>query len=136
MTDPNELAERYVAVWNEPDPAAREQLIASLWTETGMQLLRPPEELRGRAAELAMTSTLEVRGHEQLRARVARAHEEFVATGGHVFKTAGPAERIRDVVEFRWEMVPAAGGEVAGGGLEILLLGDDGRIREDYQFID
>jgi hypothetical protein len=33
-------------------------------------------------------------------------------------------------------MVPRDGGEVAGGGLEFLLLADDGRIRADYQFVD
>ena len=136
MTDPNELAERYIAVWNEPDPAARDELIASLFVETGVQLVRPPEEFRRRAAELAMTSTLEVRGHEQLRARVTRAYDEFVVAGGHRFTPAGPAERIQDVVKFRWEMVPRDGGDVAGAGLEVLLLADDGRIRADYQFVE
>jgi hypothetical protein len=33
-------------------------------------------------------------------------------------------------------MVPTSGGEVAGVGLEILILDDDGRIRIDYQFIE
>jgi hypothetical protein len=32
-------------------------------------------------------------------------------------------------------MVPA-GGEAAGAGLEILALGEDGRIEADYQFIE
>ncbi len=33
-------------------------------------------------------------------------------------------------------MVRTAGDEVAAVGLEILVLGDDGRIRIDYQFIE
>ena len=33
-------------------------------------------------------------------------------------------------------MIPAGGGEVAGAGLEILLLDADGRITTDYQFIE
>jgi hypothetical protein len=31
-------------------------------------------------------------------------------------------------------MVPADGGEAAGGGLEVLVLDEDGRIKTDYQF--
>jgi hypothetical protein len=136
MTDPNELAQRYLAVWNEPDPAARDTLIASLWTEDGVQRLRPPEEILERAARLAMTPTLESRGHDELRARVTAAYEEFVAEGGYLFRGAGQPARLDDVVQFRWEMVPAAGGEVAGSGLQVLLLAADGRIRLDYQFIE
>jgi hypothetical protein len=33
-------------------------------------------------------------------------------------------------------MVPRDGAEVVGVGLEILVLGPDGRIVSDYQFID
>jgi hypothetical protein len=64
MRDPNELANRYVALWNEPDP-----------------------------------------------------------------------DRLADVVTFNWEIV-SKDGDVAGGGLEFLVLAPDGRIRRDYQFIE
>ena len=40
------------------------------------------------------------------------------------------------MVKFNWEMVPADGGEAAATGLEILILGPDGRIEADYQFIE
>lgn len=33
-------------------------------------------------------------------------------------------------------MVPTGGGEVAGIGLEILILDEDGRIKTDHQFIE
>ncbi|WP_007509362.1 MULTISPECIES: hypothetical protein [Pseudofrankia] len=39
-----------------------------------------------------------------------------------------------DVVEFRWEAVSVDTGDVVGGGLEIVVLDDDGRIRTDYMF--
>jgi hypothetical protein len=39
-------------------------------------------------------------------------------------------------VRFNWEMVPAAGGAAAAVGFDFLVLGDDGRIRLDYQFLD
>jgi hypothetical protein len=32
-------------------------------------------------------------------------------------------------------MVPAGGGEVAAVGFDFIVLGDDGQIRSDYQFI-
>ena len=39
-------------------------------------------------------------------------------------------------MKFGWEMVRREDGEVAGVGLEVVFLADDGRIREDYQFIE
>jgi hypothetical protein len=45
------------------------------------------------------------------------------------------ADRLGNVVKFNWEMA-SSGGEVAGAGLEILLLDEDGRIKTDYQFIE
>ena len=67
---------------------------------------------------------------------MTRSHDEFVARGGFVFRPAGDATRLRDVVKFRWEMVPRDGGDVAGKGLQVLVLDADGRIRLDYQFIE
>ena len=31
ISDPNEFAHRYVAVWNEPDPELRRQVVADVW---------------------------------------------------------------------------------------------------------
>ena len=39
------------------------------------------------------------------------------------------------MVKFRWQMV-SKDGEVAGVGLEFLVLAHDGRIRRDFQFIE
>ena len=51
--------------------------------------------------------------------------------------------RLRDgadghhgTVKLRWEMLPASGGEVISIGLDVLVLGGDGRIRTGYQFIE
>lgn len=33
MNDPNQLAARYVAVWNEPDPNLRSKAIAEILTD-------------------------------------------------------------------------------------------------------
>lgn len=137
MSDPNELADRYVALWNEPDPDRRRQLIAELWTEDGVHILQPPQEIREIAARpgIGLSATLEARGHAALEARATSAYEEFVAPGAFSFRRRDNVERVADVVKFSWEMI-STDGEVAGLGLEFLVLGPDGRIRRDYQFIE
>ena len=66
---------------------------------------------------------------------MTRAYEEFIAPGKFSFRSRHNAARLGDVVKFQWEMV-SKGGEVAGVGLEFLVLAADGRIRLDYQFIE
>lgn len=132
-----EIVDRYVAVWNEADPARRRAAVGDLWAADGVHVLQPPVEMRDAAASVGFFDlVLEARGHAALDRRVARAHDEFVASGGYAFRSKGDAERLRDVVKFRWEMVRRDGGAVAAVGLEILVLGADGRITDDYQFIE
>lgn len=136
-TDAQDLTRRYVAAWNEPDPALRRKAIQDLWTEDGAHILQPPAELRQVAAGLGFASAaLEARGHDELHARVTRAYQDFVAPGTFTFRPRDNADCLRNVVKFNWEMVPSGGGEAAAVGLEILVLGPDGRIEADYQFIE
>lgn len=139
MTDPDtrELAERYVAVWNEPDADHRRAAVRALWAPDAVHLLQPPEEMRRNAHLLGFDRlVLEARGHRALDFRVTRAHEEFVAPGTYVFRPRGDADRIDNLVKFTWEMVARDDGRIAGAGLEILVLGPDGRIVRDHQFIE
>ena len=134
---PHDLATRYVAVWNEPDPDTRRSLIRDLWAPSGGQVLEAPQGLRDTARSIGFDApTLEARGYAALEVRVARAHEEFVGTGQFTFRARGDAARLGDVVKFRWEMVPVGGRDVAGVGLDVFLLDDEDRIQEDYQFIE
>jgi hypothetical protein len=134
--DPERLVQHYVAVWTEPDPATRRNAIEQLWTEDGAHVLQPPVEIRDAAAGLGFTHpTLEARGYDEIEARVTRAHDDFVAPGEYTFRASGQVVRLGDVVKFRWEMVPVAGGEAVGGGVDVLVL-HDGRVRTDYQFPD
>jgi hypothetical protein len=55
LIDPRELVDRYVAVWNEPDAERRRKAIAEPWTEDGVQLLQPPQEVLKTAAGLGLT---------------------------------------------------------------------------------
>ena len=136
MNDPTELADRYVAIWNEPDPEARRRTVRELWSEDAAQVLEPPEVIREAADALGAGVVLETRGHAALEQRVTHSYDAFVARDGMVFRRLGRAARLRDVVEFRWEAAPRDGGEAIGSGLEILVLDEDGRIRLDYQFVE
>jgi hypothetical protein len=120
MTTIDELAARYVAVWNEPDAAVRDAAAAALWS----------------ADARAYTSANQYLGIDAITGRVAAAYEKFVAGQGHVFRTLGPAEAHHDGIRIRWEMAPAATADAVSGGVQFLLLDADGRIRSDYQFID
>jgi hypothetical protein len=133
---PNGLFEKYVELWNEPDAVRRRERLVELWAKDARQVLKPPQEVLEVAARLGMTAILEARGHDELETRVARAYDDFVASGGYEFRGRGAADRLGNVVTFRWEMVAAGGGEVAGVGLEVLELDEDGRIRTAYQFIE
>lgn len=138
MTSPTEIADRYVAMWNEPDADRRRTIIAELWTEDGVHQLQPPEEMREAAAApgIGLTARLEARGHAALERRATSAYERFIAPGDYRFRRQNDVERLADVVKFHWEMVAAESGDVAAVGLEVLVLAPDGRIRIDYQFIE
>ena len=132
-----ELAEKYLALWNEPDADRRRRMIAELWTVDGRHILQPPEDIRGIAARpgLALTAILEARGYEEIEARAASAYEHWVGSEGLSFRGRDDAERLGDVVKFHWEAVSPAG-EVIAVGLVFLVLGADDRIRRDYVFIE
>jgi hypothetical protein len=119
MTDFNELADRYVATWNEPDVDLRRRSIAEIWAPDGRYC-------NGRA---------EYAGHVAIQPAVTTSHVRWVGSG-YVFRSRKNAEGHHNGVRFSWEMVPAAGGDVVSIGSEFVILDDDGRIRHDYQFID
>jgi hypothetical protein len=135
-TKPQELAERYTAVWMEPDDERRREAIAAVWSENAIHILQPTQEVYEAADERAVNPTWQVRGHDELEARVTSAYDDFVATGQMTFRLQSGAKRLGDVVTWRWEGVSPDGGEVLGAGLEFVILAPDGRIATDYQFIE
>jgi hypothetical protein len=130
------LAEKYVALWNEPDADRRRRMIAELWAEDGRHILQPPQEIRGIASQpgLGMTAILEAQGYEQIEARAASAYEHWVGSEGLSFRGRDDADRLGDVVKLHWEAV-AKDGTVFAVGLSFLVLAADGRIERDYTFI-
>lgn len=98
-----DLADRYVALWNEPDRDARRQLLRGLWADNAVHRLQPPEEMRASARAIGFPDAmLEARGHEQLEWRVSRAYDEFVAPGMHAFRRRDDVARVGNIVKFHW----------------------------------
>lgn len=132
------FAERYIALWNEPDAEARRERIRQLWAEDGAQVLvDPPQAMREALNRLSFPiPTVEIRGYEALDRRVDRAYEEFVAPGEHMFVPKGPAVRLSvNLIGLTWHMVTKVDGAVLGGGYDVIALDDAGRIRWDHQYI-
>jgi hypothetical protein len=136
MSNAVELADRYVALWNEPDRQRRRQIIEELWTENGTHILEPPEEIREAAERpgLGMTAILEARGYGEIEARATTAYEHWVGSQGLSFRLRDDAQQLHDVVKFHWEAVSSEG-EVTAVGLNFLVVTEDGRIRRDYTFV-
>lgn len=114
----NKFADRYVALWNEPDAAKRKLEIAALWVDEGEHYVEARKFV----------------GIDALERRVADAHNEFVRDGGNRFRAVPGARREGDVVTFYWEMLPAEGDAVLGKGLEFMIVTATGQIIQDYQF--
>ena len=115
MLDAQALADLYVAAWNEPDAAKRSSAIAALWAPDAPS----HNGTRGYAplSKLTLVTPAKNGRREGIRFRAA------------------PSARLRgDVVTFRWEMLLADSETVLAGGLEFLIVDDDGRILVDHPF--
>src|SRR5690606_18145636 len=108
-TAAEQLAERYTAVWMEPDAERRRLMIAALWSEDAIHILQPTQEVYAAAAERAVNPTWQVRGHDELEARVTKAYEDFVASGQMSFRAVPGAKRLGDAVTWRWQGVSPDG---------------------------
>ena len=120
MTDIQSFVERYIAVWNEPDAERRRATIRALWQEDAHHVAR----------------TLEAIGHGGIESRVATAYDKWVKEKGNVFRLRDGVDGHHGTLKLRWERLPASGGDVISIGLDVLVLGGDGRICTGYQFIE
>lgn len=120
MKDIQAFVEGYIAVWNETDVERRRDLIRALWQEDARHLAR----------------TLEAVGHAGIEKRVSDACAKWVGEKGNLFRLLDGIDGHHGTIKLRWAMVPAAGGAAISVGFDFLVLGDDGRIRTGYQFIE
>ena len=115
MLDPQTVADRYIAVWNETDAKRRRALLAQNWTETATYA---DPLMRGR-------------GTEQIDALIAAVHKRFPGFG---FEISGLADGHGDHVRFSWQLGPE-GTEAIVKGTDIVLIDGD-RIAEVIGFLD
>jgi hypothetical protein len=118
MTNINAVIEQFVTSWNEPDATARRQVIDDIWSSDGIYR-NASDEYHGRGG---------------IAEAVTNAYNAF-GSNGFVFRLAS-IDTNHDAVRYRWEMVPAAGGEPNSIGTHVAMLGTDGRLVSDHQFID
>ena len=115
-TDTTALLDRYVGAWNEADAERRRAAVGRLYAH------------RGRI----VTPSVEVNGREAILEHIGEVFAEFIGSSEHRFRRTASTGHHRSLL-LRWEMA-AGGRQVAGSGLNVLLLGPDGRIEADHQF--
>ena len=98
MTDAANIADRYIAVWNETDPGRRRALLAQGWTETATYA----------------DPLMQGQGHDQIGALIGAVHERFP---GFRFALAGKADGYASQVRFSWQLGPQ--------GAEDMIMGTD-----------
>jgi hypothetical protein len=116
MSDIQQRVERYLAIWNETDPAARRAAIDDLWTENP-HYVDPLGEAQGRDA---------------IDAFVGAAQQQFP---GLVFRPAGAVDAHHNVARFTWELAPE-GGEAVAVGFDVAVFAEDGRFDRVHGFLD
>jgi len=112
------FVDRYIAMWNDPDPARRRATIDAQWAPGAGNY----------------TLNLEAEGLDAIEERVTNAYEKYVGSGEHRFQMHQPYVAHHGAVRIWWEMVMVADGTVAATGQEFLVLDDCGRIVSDHQF--
>jgi hypothetical protein len=112
----SDLIDRYLATWNETEPAARRALIAEHWADTPSYV----------------DPMVEVSGREALDATIAAVHEQFA---GFVFTPVGGVDAHHDVARFNWGLGPA-GAEPVVIGFDVVVTDPQGRISQVIGFLD
>lgn len=114
--DFQDLAERYIATWNETDSQRRRQAIDALWSADGSYV-----------DPLGVAE-----GPDAIAATIAGAQAQFA---GLEFRLAGPVDGHHNQARFTWELGPA-GGEALVVGFDVAVTDPSGRLREVFGFLD
>jgi SnoaL-like protein len=116
MHDNRQIAETYLAAWNEDDDQARREMLGSAWA----------------ADARYVDPMMNGEGRDGIAEMIAAARTQFP---GHRFTVRGTPDGYGDVVRFGWTLAPDNGAAVALG-TDIVRLDDAGRIREVIGFLE
>jgi SnoaL-like domain len=112
----NDVAERYLACWNETDSQARRKLIDEAWTESATY-----------SDPLA-----EVSGRQAISELISMAQAQFP---GMVFTRAGDVDAHHSQARFRWSLGPQ-GAESLVDGFDVIVVDAEGKIATVLGFLD
>ena len=116
MTDPNLVADRYIALWNEPDPAVRADLLRQHWTDGA------------RYTDPLMTGS----GRDEIDALIAGVQQRFPEFS---FRLIRKPDGHGDHVRFSWSLGPGDYVEAPIEGTDFAVI-ENGRIASVTGFLD
>jgi hypothetical protein len=116
MADVTEIADAYMAAWNETDSQKRAQLIARAWVSDG-RYVDPQADVQGYDAFDQLVTAVQAR------------------FPGHSFRRTGGVDAHHDEARWSWELVDPDGTTVITG-LDAAQLGGDGRLQRVTGFFD
>jgi hypothetical protein len=116
MSSHHDIAQRYLAIWNEGDAARRRARIAELWAADA------------RYADPLMAGE----GHDGIEAMIAAARAQFP---GHRFSLAGTPDGHGGNLRFSWSLAPEGGAPIAHG-TDFATLDAEGRLARVTGFLD
>lgn len=116
MPTPAETVDRYIAMWNETDPASRRDIIRGLWSEDCDHL----------------DPTTRAVGRDGIDGLVAAVQERFP---GHQFRRTSEVDSHSGHIRFSWSLTADRGGP-ALSGTDFGALTEDGRLRRITAFFD
>jgi len=112
-----EIVEKYLAAWNETDPAKRRALVDEVW-----------------AADGSYTDPLaDVRGRAEIDGLIGAVQQQFP---GFVFTLGGTVDAHHDQARFTWHLGPAGAAEAPVVGFDVAVLDGAGQIGSVYGFLD
>jgi SnoaL-like protein len=111
-----ELAQRYIAAWNEIDAHARRAAVDALFSDDATYV----------------DPVASAEGREALTALMGAVQEQF---GGFTFRLAGTVDGHHNQLRFGWELGPA-GGSAPVVGFDVAVIDEAGRIRSVLGFLD
>jgi hypothetical protein len=114
----DDITRRYLAVWSEPDPAARRAAVERLWAPDGVEFIDGKQ----------------FRGLDELVVRVTGAYDAFIGSGRFTLAGGDDVSVHGDVATFTVHLAEPSGA-AAWTARVFLLIGPDGRIQEDYHVV-
>jgi len=116
MQNFSDIAEQYIATWNETDPARRRQLIEGLYTSDGGYT----------------DPNVELSGANEIDAFIAATQARFP---GYAFSLGGAVDGHHAQARFNWHATAPGADEPAYVGFDVITT-DGTRVRQVYGFMD